>query len=74
MAINGTTVLTNFDIYATAGAKLTAVVEQYTATANSSGDIVVAFTNGANDQPMINGIEVLDSSAIAPRFPRRQPG
>jgi hypothetical protein len=62
VAINGTAVLTNFDIYATAGAKYTAVVEQYTATANSSGDIVIAFTNGAKDQPMINGLEVFGSS------------
>ncbi|MGA2651527.1 MAG: malectin domain-containing carbohydrate-binding protein [Terracidiphilus sp.] len=62
VAINGTTVLTNFDIYATAGANYTAVVEQYTATANSSGDIVIAFTNGAKDQPMVNGVEVLGSA------------
>ena len=58
VAINGTAVLTNFDIYATAGARYTAVVENFTATANSSGDIVIAFTNGATDQPMFNGIEV----------------
>jgi len=59
VAINGTTVLTNFDIYATAGANYTAVVENFTATANSSGDIVIAFTSGAKDQPMFEGIEVL---------------
>jgi fibronectin type 3 domain-containing protein len=72
VAINGTTVLTNFDIYATAGANDTAVVEQFTATANSSGDIVIAFTNGAKDQPMINGIEVLGTStscSVAPSAP-----
>ena len=61
VAINGTAVLTNFDIYAAAGANDTAVVEQFTATANSSGDIVIALTNGAVNQPMINGIEVIDS-------------
>ncbi len=68
VAINGTTVLTNFDIYATAGAKYTAVVEQYTATANSSGDIVVAITGGAKDQPMINGIEILPTSTTTGDF------
>jgi fibronectin type 3 domain-containing protein len=62
VAINNTTVLTNFDIYATAGANYTAVVEQYVATANSSGDILIAFTDGAVNQPMINGIEVLDAT------------
>jgi hypothetical protein len=62
VAINGTTVLTNFDIYATAKANYTAVVEQFAATANSSGGIVISFTNGTIDQPMINGIEVLGSA------------
>ena len=69
VAVNGTTVLTNFDIYATAGAKYTAAVEQFSATANSSGDIVVAFTNGAIDQPMVNGIEVLGTSTACPAVP-----
>jgi hypothetical protein len=62
VAINGSTVLTNFDVYATAGAAYTAVVEQYTVAANSSGDIVVSFSDGAHDQPAINGLEVLDAT------------
>jgi fibronectin type 3 domain-containing protein len=74
VAINGTTVLTNFDIYGTAKANYTAVVEQFTATANSSGDIVIAFTNGAIDQPMINGIEVLGSSTSCGTVPSAPTG
>jgi fibronectin type 3 domain-containing protein len=74
VAINGTTVLTNFDIYATAGANYTAVVEQFTATANSSGDIVIAFTNGTIDQPMINGVEVLGSSTSCTTVPSAPTG
>ncbi len=62
VAINGTTVLTNFDIVATAGAGDTAVVEQFTEPANSSGNMVIAFTNGATNQPMFNGIEILDAT------------
>ena len=58
VAINGTAVLTNFDIVGTAGAAYTAVVKQFTATANSSGQIVITFSNGAIDQPMLSGIEV----------------
>ena len=58
MAINGTAVLTNFDIYATAGAQYTAVVKTFTATANSSGQILIAFTMGADDQALIDGIEI----------------
>jgi Malectin domain len=57
VAINGSTVLTNFDVYATAGYK-TAVRKQYTVTANSSGLIVLSFTQGAADNPFISGIEV----------------
>jgi trimeric autotransporter adhesin len=57
VAINGNTVLSNFDIYATAGANK-AVVEQFTATANSSGQIVISYTNGTADQPKSSGIEI----------------
>jgi len=74
VAINGTAVLTNFDIYATAGANYTAVVEQYIATANSSGDIVIAFTDGAVNQPMFNGIEILGNSAICAAVPSAPAG
>jgi fibronectin type 3 domain-containing protein len=74
VAINGTTVLTNFDIFATAGANYTAVVEQYTATANSSGDMVIAFTAGAKDQPMVEGIEILGSSTSCSAVPTAPTG
>jgi endoglucanase len=57
VAINGTTVLTNFDIFATTGAIHKATVQQFTAAANTSGRIVVAFTNVTNNA-LINGIEV----------------
>ncbi len=39
--INGTQVLTNFDVFATAGGKDIAIVKSYTATASSSGTITV---------------------------------
>ncbi len=74
VAINGATVLTNFDIFATAGANDTAVVKQYTATANSSGNVVIAFTNGAVNQPMFNGIEVLGSSTNCSTVPAAPTG
>ena len=75
VAINGTTVLTNFDIYATAKANFTAVVEQFTATANSSGDIVIAFTNGADRSTHDQWRRGAGRHPLfAPRFPRRQPG
>jgi fibronectin type 3 domain-containing protein len=57
VAINGTQVLSNFDIFATAGGKNIAIAETFTATASSSGMISIAFTSVA-DNAMINGIEI----------------
>ena len=59
VAVNGTTVLTNFDVVAAAGAVNTAVVEEFTADADPNTPIVVAFTRGPADNPFVNGIEVL---------------
>jgi mannose/cellobiose epimerase-like protein (N-acyl-D-glucosamine 2-epimerase family) len=56
--INGTTVLSNFDIYAAAGARYKAVVREFTATANSSGQIVVKF-NTVTDNATIEGIQII---------------
>jgi beta-glucanase (GH16 family) len=64
VAINGTAVLTNLDIYAKVG-KNAALVEQFTATANSSGQIVIAFTNGAVNQPVVMGIEVRGAASAS---------
>jgi fibronectin type 3 domain-containing protein len=56
--INGTQVLTNFDIFATAGAEFRANIQTFTAVANAMGQIVIQFTNGTADLPLISGIEV----------------
>jgi len=65
VAVNGTPVLTNFDIFAAAGGADIAIVKSYPATADASGNITVAFTNGAADNAKISGIEVL-AGAPAP--------
>jgi hypothetical protein len=57
--INGTRVLTDYDIFAVTGAKNKAIVRQFTATSNGSGQITVQFLVGSNDQPKISGIEVI---------------
>jgi glucan endo-1,3-alpha-glucosidase len=59
VAINGTQVLSGFDIFAAAGGQNKAIVEQFTATADASGQIVIGFTQGGADNPEVNGIEVL---------------
>jgi hypothetical protein len=58
VVINGQQVLTNFDILATAGAAYKAVVEQFTAAADSSGRITVQFAT-VKDNAQVNGIEIL---------------
>ena len=57
VALNGQTVLTNFDIWAAAGGADKAIVKQFTATADSGGVLTLTFTNRVNFA-QINGIEV----------------
>ena len=63
VAINGTTVLANYDVFAVTGARYKATAPQFHATANGSGQILIAFTQGSPviDNPMISGIEITPS-------------
>ncbi|HET8913678.1 MAG TPA: malectin domain-containing carbohydrate-binding protein [Ktedonobacteraceae bacterium] len=65
VAINGSQVLSSFDVFATVGYKK-ALAKQFSATANSSGQIVIAFTQGGADNPFINGIEIWKPSSPPP--------
>ena len=64
VSLNGTAVLTNFDVFATAGGENKAVVQSLTATANAQGDLVIAFAYGAAGTPFVNGIEVDSASTL----------
>jgi hypothetical protein len=55
--INGTQVLTNFDIFATAGGEFKGVAESFTATASSAGAVTVQFVT-VKDNAQVNGIEI----------------
>jgi hypothetical protein len=57
VSINGTQVLTSFDIFAAAGAKDKAVIEQFAANASTSGQYVVTFTT-VKDNSLVSAIEV----------------
>ncbi len=57
VSINGTTVLTNFDILATAGANNKAVIQQFTQPASPTGDYVITFTSVIN-QALLSGLEI----------------
>jgi hypothetical protein len=58
VAINGTTALSNFDIYSAAGATYKAVVREFNTTANGSGQIVINLST-ITDNATIQGIEIL---------------
>src|SRR6202044_3653681 len=55
--INGTQVLTNFDIFATAGGEFKGVTESFTATASSAGAVTIQFVT-VKDNAQVNGIEI----------------
>jgi endo-1,4-beta-xylanase len=57
VSINGTTVLSSFDIYASAGGQNKAIARTFNTTANSSGQVVIQLTTGT-ENPKINGITV----------------
>jgi hypothetical protein len=57
VTLNGTQVLTNFDVRATAGAQNKAIVQQFTTAANTSGQYVIQFTSVVN-QSLVSGIEI----------------
>ncbi len=57
VAINGTNVLSNFDIFAAAGASLKAVDKTFTVT--STGTITIQFSTGTAGNPLVNAIQVV---------------
>ena len=59
VAINGTTVLSNFDVFATAGAAFKAVIKEFITTADGNGNISIAYNYGSATNPLANGIEVI---------------
>ncbi|MGO8673754.1 MAG: malectin domain-containing carbohydrate-binding protein, partial [Capsulimonadaceae bacterium] len=57
VACNGATVISNLDVYKTAGADYKAIQESFTGTANTSGQLVLSFTASV-DQAKCSGIAV----------------
>jgi endo-1,4-beta-xylanase len=58
VAINGEVVLSGFDVYAEAGGRSKAIARTFDATATGEGQVVIEFTVGAAQSPMVNGIVV----------------
>ena len=59
VTINGMPLLNNYDIFAAAGARNKAVVWEISASANGSGQIVLAFAKGRYDNPKVSGIQLI---------------
>lgn len=57
--LNGSRVLTNFDILAAAGAANKANVQSFTVAANANGQIIIDYLSGSANYPKSNGIEIL---------------
>jgi len=74
VAINGTTVLPGFDIFAAAGGANRAIVREFAPTANTGGQLAITFTT-LKDNAKSSGIEILPGGvapAAAPLTRRAQ--
>lgn len=58
VAINGTQVLWDYDIFSQSGGINKAIAEEFVVTSDARGQIVVDFTPGAADQPSVRGFEI----------------
>jgi len=72
VSINGTSVLSSFDIYASAGGQNKAIARTFSTTANSSGQVVIQFTSGT-ENPKVNGITVAAGSPSPTPTPTATP-
>ena len=68
VSINGTQVLSNFDIIATAGAPNRANIQQFLATPDNGGQVTVQFTTIINNA-QVNGIELIPNGPVSNRPP-----
>jgi len=74
VAINGTPVLTNFDVAGTTGGEWRAIIESFYAVADPTGTITIVFSNGAHSNPFIDGVEIGTGSNAAFAVPAAPTG
>jgi hypothetical protein len=68
VAINGTQVLTNFDIFAEAGGKNKALAKRFHVAANGSGQINLQFTS-VTGQAKLSGLDIITTNAMPNALP-----
>ncbi|PYJ01227.1 MAG: hypothetical protein DME25_18555 [Verrucomicrobia bacterium] len=66
ISINGTQVLTNFDIFAAAGGKFRAITRQFVTYPDNSGQIFIQFTKGPSNEAKVGGIELFATPPLPP--------
>jgi len=62
VAINGSQVLSNFDIFADSGGEYVADDKVYDNISPSNGTITIVFSPGSKDQPKVDAIQILPES------------
>ncbi|MEK7781091.1 MAG: RICIN domain-containing protein, partial [Verrucomicrobiota bacterium] len=65
VSINGASVLSNFDVWAAAGAKNRAVIREFNVLPNASGQIVIQLSSVV-DNATLAGVEIVRAPVIAP--------
>jgi hypothetical protein len=68
VSINGTTVLSKLDIYASAGGAFTALAKSFTTNANQSGQVVITLDSSVNNAA-IDGVEVTPTGSTSSPHP-----
>ncbi len=66
VSINGAPVLSNFDVYQTAGGPLKALVEEFPATADAGGQITITYTS-VKDNAKSSGVEIIPATTPTDR-------
>ena len=64
VSVNGVSVLSNLDVYALAGGDNKALVQEVVGTADSGGNLAIAFTGDASKtyiNPFVSGLEIQSS-------------
>jgi RHS repeat-associated protein len=72
ISIDGAPVLTDFDVFAAAGGRNRAVVEQFVAVADGAGTITIVFTT-VQGSALVNGIELIPAAPLGTPAPTGTP-
>ncbi|HEV3026288.1 MAG TPA: malectin, partial [Planctomycetota bacterium] len=73
VSLNGSPVLTNYDIVQDAGGPLVAIVKDFSTSSDSNGNLTISFSTVV-DNAKVSGIEVVAASSGPPPSPGPTPG